>query len=208
MKKHNQKILGISLGLMTMMFVVGAVHSGDLEPIGPPAPTMRSLDEIYDKMIHLDYLLSRVLEDRFFVREDGTVSDLQTGLIWDQNANRFPGGGAWQSADYFCSQLAADSQHDLNDASEPGYWRLPTLDELSSLLDLDFTGPALSNAEGNNQWSEGNAFSGVTVSSSYWTSTLNDPNPNAWTVSLNDGSTFLQDLEGDAQGHAFAWCVH
>lgn len=217
MKNHNKKILGISLGLVTMMFLAGPAQSGSLEPSGPPGPTMKSLQQIYEKVHRVDELLSRVLNHRFFIRGDGSVTDVTTGLIWDQYVGRFSFVGRWDSADYDCSELAANSDssilsaHPLTDGSTVGYWRLPTKDELLSVLDTNFTGPALSNAEGLSQWSEGDAFFDVTWSSKYWTSTLDaqDP-PNADSVSLNDGSIQAQTTDPDdpAPGSALAWCVH
>ena len=69
-----------------------------------------------------------------------------------------------------------------------GAWRLPNIEELQSLIDVTFRSPALSNAAGTDQWTEGDAFSGV-QSAFYWSSTTHADNPDAvLIVNLDDGS--------------------
>ncbi len=62
----------------------------------------------------------------FEVRRDGTVADRVTGLIWEQSGSEYPLTFAGAS-DY----LAALNQRRLADRTD---WRLPTVDELSTLL--------------------------------------------------------------------------
>ena len=62
------------------------------------------------------------------------------------------------------------------------------MQELQSLIDYEFFFPALSDAAGTAQWTEGDAFSGV-QSTDYWSSTSDAGNPtDAWFVDLNGGN--------------------
>lgn len=106
---------------------------------------------------------------RFTANGDGTVTDNLTGLIWLENASC---GGAlrWQEALDFCNSLA-DGSCGLSDGSIAGDWHLPSINELYSLIDCQYNDPALSNAAGTDQWTEGDAFSGVDSIISCWSST-------------------------------------
>jgi hypothetical protein len=76
-----------------------------------------------------------------------------------------------------------------------GDWRLPTLQELHSLLDLRFFGPALSNAAGTDRWKENDAFSGV-ESAVYWTSTTYaGASESVYSVVLDVGHTFVDSMK-------------
>jgi hypothetical protein len=65
-----------------------------------------------------------------------------------------------------------DGQCGLSDGSNQGDWRLPTVDEWLAFQDRRFSDPALSNAEGLDKWSEGDAFSnvqfGIRTHHAYW----------------------------------------
>jgi hypothetical protein len=132
---------------------------------------------------------------RFTDNGDGTVTDQFTGLIWLKNANCtefFSGdvtGGnsrSWSNALSAANQLA-QGFCGLADNSVAGNWRLPNRNELLSLIHLGYTNPALSNATGNDKWSEGNLFSGV-ASGYYWSSTSYADNPaQAWYANFNLG---------------------
>ena len=113
--------------------------------------------------------------NRFVDLGNGTVRDTSTGLIWLKNANCF-GTKAWQDAMDTAASLA-DGQCGLTDGSVAGDWRLPTGEEWGALFDTNYHGPALSNAAGTGQWSEGDAFINVQFrfywSSSTWAATGN-----------------------------------
>jgi len=138
---------------------------------------------------------------RYCAIGNGTVRDNLTGLVWLRNA-RCPGPRRWRRALELVGELG-HGQCGLSDGSSPGDWRLPTQLELETLLDPRFTDPSLGNAQGDAQWTEGDAFAGV-QSRFYWSS---DPVedclatlPGAMAVNLGDGSarclpiaiTFLQ----------------
>ena len=138
---------------------------------------------------------------RFTDNSDGTVTDTLTGLIWLKNAN-CGGSMNWTNALTYCNSLA-NGQCGLTDGSSAGDWRLPNVQELQSLIDYQFYNPALSNAAGTGQWTEGNAFSGV-QSDFYWSSTtLANDTSYAWLVNLYNGNV----LYGTKSSTIYVWPV-
>ena len=89
---------------------------------------------------------------------DGTVTDNLTGLIWLMNAN-CDGNKPWEDALTWCKALASGSC-DLSDGSSPGDWRLPNINELSTLFDPTLEPPYLP---------DGHLFTDVRLG--YWSST-------------------------------------
>jgi hypothetical protein len=107
---------------------------------------------------------------RFTVPEANTnvVVDNLTGLMWSRLAS--PIYGSWDS----CLNLmpVLDGMYDYSG------WRMPTVREMESLIDLGAYNPALPLSH---------PF--VNVSNHYWTSTGNINNTNeAWKISLVDGA--------------------
>ena len=126
---------------------------------------------------------------RFLDRGNGTVEDQLTGLIWLKNAHcGEPGFGfvSWTQA-LTAAHTLAQGHCGLTDHSQAGGWRLPNVQDLHSLIDVGFVSPALGNAAGTAQWTEGDAVAGV-QSAGYWSSTTFLGNPErAWVVYLNGG---------------------
>ena len=95
---------------------------------------------------------------RFTDHGNGTVTDERTGLVWLKNANAY-GPVSWPQALGNAAALAS-GQHGLTDGSQAGDWRMPNINELQSLVDLDSdSGPALPkdhpflNLQASNYWS-------------------------------------------------------
>jgi hypothetical protein len=110
---------------------------------------------------------------RFTIMGDGTVKDNKTGLIWFQDANAF-GEMSWYEALTTCNQLN-DGVYGLTDGSYNRDWRLPTKDEWLVFIDRNYNDPPFSNAEGNDQWSEGDPFFNVQydrLRTYYWSNTI------------------------------------
>jgi hypothetical protein len=164
-------------------------QAGSLEPSGPPAPTMQTLAELQPNWSQL------VTSARFKVVMNGeAVLDNETGLVWEKN----PAGGYtpfWADAVNHCYQRIVGNRLG---------WRLPTVEQLTSLLEAGATGaPSLP---------AGHPFvlpayfppSGV----GFWTiSTYTNPNGGtqaSWAVSFINGAPYVQ-AKGDIPLNA--WCV-
>jgi len=94
-----------------------------------------------------------------------TVFDRATGLTW-QRATA-PGTYGWEAAKSYCASLSLSGQT----------WRLPTVRELSTLVDPKVTQPTIELA----------AFPD-TPAGRFWTSTAYAPAAgSAWTVVFSDG---------------------
>ena len=94
---------------------------------------------------------------RFGDNNDGTVTDSLTGLTWLKNANLY-GEVPWEQALQLAGELASGAPG-LSDGSQAGEWRLPNVNEMESLLNLDNSfGPAIDpespflNLEPSNYW--------------------------------------------------------
>ncbi|MBI9085425.1 MAG: DUF1566 domain-containing protein [Desulfobacterales bacterium] len=98
---------------------------------------------------------------------DGTITDTQTGLMW-QKATA-PVTYTWQQALAYAEGLTLSGHSD---------WRLPNRNELQTLVDYPRTNPAIDPL-----------LAPYTVSSDYWSSTTNANNANyAWLVLFSSGS--------------------
>ena len=123
---------------------------------------------------------------RFTNNGTGAITDNLTGLIWLQNANctdtvggvaKASGYLTWANALTWSNSLASGSCG-LSDGSAAGDWRLPNVEELESLVDLQRTNPALPTV---------NPFSAV-QSSWYWSSTTYASSTgSAWYVYVGNG---------------------
>ncbi len=140
---------------------------------------------------------------RFTDMGDGTVRDNNTGLIWLKDADEM-GTGNWDDANAAAATLS-DGEHGLTDGSSDGDWRLPTKAEWEAFV---VTGegysPALCNAAGTAQWTQGDAFNDVQsdLSDFYWSST-EDGTSFAWWVYMFNG-----DVSVSVKGNFFyVWPV-
>ena len=68
---------------------------------------------------------------------DGTVTDDQTGLVWQKNHKDDCAPLSWEDALSYCSTLASGSGG-LTDGSVAGDWRVPSFVELATLPDLSY----------------------------------------------------------------------
>jgi hypothetical protein len=100
------------------------------------------------------------------------VLDKQTGLTWAKNADLAGGTKPWQEAVKFCQNLEIGNQKG---------WRLPTKEELITILDTSQSHPALP---------DGHPFKNVASvpPTGYWTGTTYEGNSNnAYLISLSVG---------------------
>jgi uncharacterized repeat protein (TIGR02543 family) len=125
---------------------------------------------------------------RFTDNNDGTVTDNLTGLVWLKNADCY-GKQSWDNA--IASATGLDNGAcGLNDGSTAGQWRLPNINELESLVNMQLSNPALSS----------DVF--LTAQSFYYWSSSSDPNSttDALGINMNDGLV-------DATGKGVAYHV-
>jgi len=99
---------------------------------------------------------------------DGTVYNTGTNLMWQQATA--PGVWTWQQADNYCGNLTLASHSD---------WRLPTIDELSTLYDKSIPppGPKI----------DRNFFPDTEASYPYWSSTPEGRPGLMWFLSFDTG---------------------
>jgi len=181
------------------------VQAGSLEPPGPPAPTMVTLQEIYDAVkLPSDTCFDNV--GRFVVCGDGAVKDNLTGLFWLEDANCF-GQNTWADANIAGAQLG-DGQCGLTDGSSPGDWRLPTKEEWEAIVVQAVTNgcaaPYFPDVRGLGCCGTGTcAFAGV-QSGIYWSSATYVQNPSiAWLAGL--GTSLIGST--DKTSNFYVWPV-
>jgi hypothetical protein len=120
------------------------------------------------------------------------VLDKETGLVWEQAPSTAE--FSWFDAHVHCNRLIAGDRLG---------WRLPTLQELASLLDpsVPVPGPALP---------PGHPFSNVQSDgpqTHYWAATTDALNPSfAWVISFRSASGVTNGIPKTAS-ILFAWCV-
>ena len=106
---------------------------------------------------------SSLSEDGRFSRTNGVVTDSTTNLQWQDDTTK---GSLWEDAISYCEALSLDG----------GNWRLPNLNELTSLVDDTETDPAISRVFVHSE------------SWSYWSSTtVANDTKNAWVVEFTNG---------------------
>jgi hypothetical protein len=113
---------------------------------------------------------------RFIDNNDGTITDRLTSLVWLKDANCF-GPQTWADALTRVNNLTSGSCG-LTDGSAAGEWRLPSVNELESLEDLQNATPPLPT---------GHFFMNVLLED-YWTSSTFAYDPTyAWYVFMDNG---------------------
>lgn len=104
-------------------------------------------------------------QNDFIDNGNGTVTDMSTGLMWQQDSLPYD----WEGALAYCENLTLAGYSD---------WRLPNLNELLTLLDHANAGLVI----------DVNYFPSTAVTS-YWSSTFQDSTERAWTVRFDFGRT-------------------
>lgn len=219
---QTMKTTTMRLAMLVAVFAtIGLVLAGTLDPPGAPAPTMVTLQQIYDKIgagavgvpktgqsgcwdvngtpiacagtgQDGEYQNGTSVSPRFTDSLNGTVKDNLTGLIWLKNANCF-GGLPWTSALTAANTLASGACG-LTDGSVAGNWRMPNIKELLSLFDYNQTSLALP---------PGNPFTGV-QSQIYYSSSTNTYNRSyAWCADPSYAGTIFASKTGGT----YSWPV-
>jgi len=103
---------------------------------------------------------------------DGTITDAQTQRLWQEGASG--SGLSWVQAKAYCQSLTLANQGD---------WRLPTMAELSTLLDFAKNMPAAAAA-----------FAPTTTNDAYWTAgTLKWTTTTGWALLFSNGAAYAYD---------------
>ena len=125
--------------------------------------------------------------ERFQVLDEfdgAAVFDKETGLVWEKTPDTTARN--WSGANFHCNR-------EVTVGSRFG-WRLPTVEELASLVDRSQSNPTLP---------AGQPFD--VQSRTYWSATTNANNNNsAWRVSFFNG---LVTRGNKTSMNVFVWCV-
>ena len=191
-EKYSRVLLGLA-AVLAVTVVAGLVWAGDLEPNAAPGPTFKTLDEIpgtWSRALPADDgdPVTGCDSSRFeCVMEVGGVAqavlDKETGLVWE--TLRLAGRVNWQTALDICANRTTGGRRG---------WRLPSVHELTSLVDVVNTNPALPT---------GHPF-GVVASQPFWSATAySAASSDAWGVHFGFG------LAGNARTSEILniWCV-
>ncbi len=164
-------------GVMALI-MPNQLFAGSLEPPGPPASTMKTMDHVTTPW---NQILS--VSKRFENALGGNaVLDKETGLVWAKDANLAMTSGydadgrlTWQMAIDYCRTVTIDNRKG---------WRLPTIDELSSLIDMSQSGsPKVPSG----------VFNNVQSTNYYSSTTYEDNSILAWGVHVNNGNANILD---------------
>jgi len=168
----SQRIAAVLFSLALAVISSTAANAGSLTPPGAPAPTMRTMEELkpsWSKKIPAAQRFELVLDN-------AAVLDKETGLVWERSTSA---PTTWVIAQNVCTQAATGGRLG---------WRLPTVDELASLVDLTQSNPALPS---------GHLFTSPNASY-YWSSTTSAYGPDyAWGVHFGSGGVSYSDKYGN-----------
>jgi len=203
MKKRGKVALVFMMTIVIGFLLPAGTMAGSLEPSGPPDSTMKTLDQIPPT-----WSLKLRADDgpngdpcnssRFkCIFHNEAVLDKETGLVWEQS----PGINLYnlQAAQNRCNSLCW-----YYTAGGRCGWRIPTVQELESLID-----PTRFSLQGVSTLPSGNPFSNVHVNwpSMYWSATVMPwgGSPMAWEVTFNSDHS-LNDV-GAVTNENYVWCV-
>jgi hypothetical protein len=181
------------LVLLALLAVIGmlatGVRGGPLDPPGSPTATMKTLDEIPPvwsrKLPADDGPAGGCASSRFqCVLAGGGVLDRETGLVWAKSPD--PNLATWSSAVTVCQASG--------NAGRAG-WRLPTIDELRSLVDTAASVAPFLPA--------GHPFTSFVTNDAYWSATTVNATTTAQAQQFD--SKFMTTLDKSTAHRA--WCV-
>ena len=121
---------------------------------------------------------------KIVMNNDEAVLDRETGLVWEKSPDTTE--RTWTSACSHCYQRQVGGRKG---------WRLPTIEELASLVDTSQSNPALP---------EGHPFTNVQWDYYWSSSTYAGDTSHAWSV--NFGSGFVYNCYGKSNDN-YVWCV-
>jgi hypothetical protein len=182
MKQHRLSTKAATLFIAiigALLLVPCIIIAGQLQPAALLQPRLKPLDKVQPTW---SQKLPAV--KRFVLVLDGeAVLDKETGLVWEKSPDTTT--KSWNDAVDYCYTKVVGGRMG---------WRLPTVEELASLVDTTQTNPALPS---------GHPFQNV-QSSFYWSATTSSRFTNAaWFVYIGDGVVNVTSKPFDF----FVWCV-
>jgi hypothetical protein len=126
-KKTIWVLAAFTAFIAAVIFLPGLINAGSLEPSAAPAPTMKTLDEIYPAWSRIlpadDGEADGCNSSRFkCVMGGNAVLDMETALVWTRSPH--PTQETWDNSRISCSRDATGTHLG---------WRLPNVEELASL---------------------------------------------------------------------------
>ena len=166
MKHHRLSTKAVTLFIIiigSLLLVPCIVKAQELQPAALLEPRLKPLDKVKPT-----WSQKLPAEKRFVLVLDGeAVLDRETGLVWEKSPDTFLRN--WNDAINYCYRREVGGRRG---------WRMPTIEELSSLVDTTQNNPALPS---------GHPFVNV-QSDNYWSSTELAGSPDrAFSVVLSSG---------------------
>ena len=203
--------LARAVASLLLVAAIGHLTAAGVEVHAAPQPSHQDIltsvnsietkiDSIKAKLDLIPPAWSQILPvaDRFqLVMGGAAVLDKETGLVWEQSPETAPNPTTpqnWTSAQWSCNTRTVGGRKG---------WRLPTLQELASLIDPN-------NPGGDPDLPPGHPFSNV-ASGIYWSATTEHvplffhDNDHAWLVFFNTGTVDNAGFKPDDTYHV--WCV-
>ncbi|MDT7041193.1 DUF1566 domain-containing protein [Candidatus Nitronereus thalassa] len=192
--RHFSAFLTPLIYILLSIFGSLQVLAGNLEPSAPPAPTMKTLEqvsEIWDRALPADDTSDPCNSSRFTCVLGGSaVRDNETGIVWERSPSAFP-SASWATGMETCANKFVR----VDDGIEKKGWRAPSFNELASLIDRTAVSPKL---PPNHPFSNIQSFW-------YWTATsFTEDSSQAWAVLL--GAGVLTKLS-KSRDDVLVWCV-
>ncbi len=188
MFKNKMMCLWLFVAILSLS---GFAFAGDLEPTDPPAPTMKTLDEIPPT-----WSQKLPVSERFeWVLDGEAILDKETGIVWEQ-APTHP-KGVYNGARNRCGRMIKGGR---------GGWALPTIQALTSLLvDVHAFGAL----------PPGHPFELLETGTTYWSATLfrsseiQDPGTDnhVWVVNFLTGTVATGNMTTVSGQEHLSWCV-
>ena len=123
------------------------------------------------------FILYSSLFSSNFIKSENIVIDIEKNLMWQDNIENTEYTANWSLAKEYCKTLTLNGYSD---------WKLPTIKELQSIVDITKKKQAI------------NSEFKYVVPSSYWSSSQDIVNKhNAWYVGFKTGATFKDSKDYD-----------
>jgi len=177
MKLKGRKLLWLLSVLVVPVTYGGYVMAVEMEPSDLPGHVMKTTTDAWDQKI------TKATKRFKIVLGGAAVLDKETGLVWEKSPDTAK--RMWADAIYYAYSKNVGGR---------GGWRLPTVEELRTLVDPTRSDPALP---------IGHPFINV-QSDYYWSSTTHVSNTSsAWDVNFYYGDVGSYDKTNDN----YVWCV-